>query len=73
MKRNNKKINFSKRKFNIFLLLSLLFISLPKKFVNSKDNSVKKIKYNNFVWYLNKKDSNKVFTYVDLYKIKMDA
>ena len=56
MKKNNKKINPSKRKFNIFLLLSLLFISLPKKFINSKDNSVKKVKYNNFVWYLNKKD-----------------
>ena len=56
MKKNKKKINFSKRKFNIFLLFSLLFMSFPKKSVNSKDNSVKKIKYNNFVWYLNKKD-----------------
>ena len=56
MKKNKKKLKFSKRKFNIFLLFSLLFMTLPKKILLSKDNSVKKIKYNNFVWYLNKKD-----------------
>jgi len=56
MKKNKNIINFSKRKFNIYFLFSLLFFSFPAKSVILKKNSTKKIKYNNFVWYLNKKD-----------------
>tara|TARA_B110000305_G_C19315222_1_gene576063 strand:+ start:290 stop:460 length:171 start_codon:yes stop_codon:yes gene_type:complete len=56
MKKNKKIIDFSKRKFNIYLLFSFLFLSLPKKNINLKNNPVKKIRYNNFVWHLNEKD-----------------
>jgi|TARA_B110000914_G_C15364412_1_gene400125 hypothetical protein len=56
MKKNKKIINFSKRKFNIYFLLSILFLPISKNNLNQTDNSIKKIKYNNLVWQLNIKD-----------------
>ena len=56
MKKNKKIIDFSKRKFNIYFLFSFLFFSLPKKNINQKNDSIKKIKYKNFVWHLNEED-----------------
>ena len=56
MKKNKNIINFSKRKFNIYFLFSVSFFLFPKKSVSLKNDPIKKIKYNNFVWYLNEKD-----------------
>ena len=56
MKKNKKIIDFSKRKFNIYFFLSILFLPLSKNNLDQTDNSIKKIKYNNLVWQLNKKD-----------------
>ena len=56
MKKNKNIINFSKRRFNIYVLLSVSLCLVPKKSVSLKNDPIKKIKYNNFVWYLNEKD-----------------
>tara|TARA_B100000795_G_C22557083_1_gene344802 strand:+ start:38 stop:208 length:171 start_codon:yes stop_codon:yes gene_type:complete len=56
MKKNKKIINFSKRKFNIYFLLSILFLPISKNNFDQENTSIKKIKYNNLVWQLNKKD-----------------
>ena len=56
MKKNKKIINLSKRKFNTYLLFSILFLPFFKNNSDQKNNSSKKIKYNNFVWHLNEED-----------------
>ena len=56
MKKNNKILDFSKRKFTIYFLFSTLFLSFSKNNLSQTNNSIKKIKYNNFVWHLNEKD-----------------
>jgi hypothetical protein len=56
MKKNNKILDFSKRKFTIYFLFGILFLSFSKNNLVKTKNSIKKIKYNNFVWHLNKED-----------------
>ena len=56
MKKNKKIINLSKRKFNFYFLFSIVFLALSKNNANRSNNLMKKIKYNDFVWQLNKDD-----------------
>jgi len=57
MKKNKIVKNFKRRSFNKFMLLNLFlfnfFTSVP---ANSKVGNLKKIKINNYVWFLNKND-----------------
>ena len=55
MKKNKTNLDFSKRKFNIYFLFSVLFLSLSINSINKKINPLKK-KYNNFIWFLNEDD-----------------
>tara|TARA_Y100000389_G_C17271372_1_gene418151 strand:- start:344 stop:520 length:177 start_codon:yes stop_codon:yes gene_type:complete len=58
MKKNKPLINISKRKFNLFLFLNILFFSflnIPKnKLAPIKKN--KKVKYKKNIWFLNDGD-----------------
>jgi len=56
MIKNKKIIDLSKRKFNIYFLFSVLFFSIFKSSSNVENKNIKKIKYNNYVWYLNERD-----------------
>ena len=57
IKKNKKAINLSKRKFNIFFLINILFFSLYGNSLDSKINlKRKKIKYKDYVWLLNEND-----------------
>ena len=56
MKKNKKILDTSKRKFNIFFIFSIMFFSVPRIVIDLNNVSIKKIKYNNFVWHLNKED-----------------
>ena len=57
IKKNKKALNLSKRKFNIFVLINILFFSLYGNSLASKKNlKIKKVKYKNYVWLLNEND-----------------
>tara|TARA_B100000749_G_scaffold225267_1_gene180705 strand:- start:21 stop:200 length:180 start_codon:yes stop_codon:yes gene_type:complete len=57
IKKNKKALNLSKRKFNIFVLINILFFSLYGNSLVSKTNlKRKKVKYKNYVWLLNEND-----------------
>jgi hypothetical protein len=56
MKKSKKILDYSKRNFNIYILFSILFLPFSKNNMDQTKNSIKKIKYNNFVWHLNEKD-----------------
>ena len=54
MKRNNSNFNYSKRRFNFFIIMNLFFISI---FGSSKVKIKKnEIKYKNYIWFLNEND-----------------
>ena len=57
IKKNKKTLNLSKRKFNIFFLINILFLSL---YGNSLALKIylkrKKVKYKDYVWLLNEND-----------------
>jgi len=55
MKKNKKVLDFSKRKFNIFFLFSILFFSLSGNSISKKKNLTRK-KYKNLIWFLNEGD-----------------
>jgi len=57
IKKNKKALNLSKRKFNIFFLINILFFSLYGNSLASKINlKRKKVKYKDYVWLLNEND-----------------
>ena len=57
IKKNKKALNLSKRKFNIFFLINILFFSLYGNLLASEINlKRKKIKYKDYVWLLNEND-----------------
>ena len=57
IKINKKALNLSKRKFNIFVLIYILFFSLYGISLALKKNlKRKKVKYKNYVWLLNEND-----------------
>ena len=57
IKKNKKTLNLSKRKFNIFFLINILFFSLYGNLLTSKINlKRKKVKYKDYVWLLNEND-----------------
>jgi len=54
MKRNNSNFNYSKRRFNFFIIMNLFFISI---FGSSKVKIKKnEIKHKNYIWFLNEND-----------------
>jgi len=56
MIKNKKILDFSKRKFNIYFLFSVLFFSFSRSSASVENKRIKKIKSNNYVWYLNEND-----------------
>ena len=57
IKKNKKALNLSKRKFNIFFLINILFFSLYGNLLTSKINLKReKVKYKDYVWLLNEND-----------------
>lgn len=54
MKKNNSNFNYSKRRFNFFIIINLFFISI---FGSSKVKIKKnEIKHKNYIWFLNEND-----------------
>tara|TARA_B100001750_G_C15202048_1_gene444000 strand:+ start:35 stop:214 length:180 start_codon:yes stop_codon:yes gene_type:complete len=57
IKKNKKALNLSKRKFNIFFLINILFFSFCGNSLASKIYlKRKKVKYKDYVWLLNEND-----------------
>ena len=58
VKIKKKLINLSKRKFNSFLLYNFIFFFFFKNSFAKESNlkKIKKIRHNDFVWYLNASD-----------------
>tara|TARA_Y100000389_G_C17386098_1_gene477119 strand:- start:77 stop:247 length:171 start_codon:yes stop_codon:yes gene_type:complete len=53
-KKNSYKFDISKRKFNVFLLVNIFFLTF---FKDSKAKFRKKeLKYKNYIWFLNEND-----------------
>ena len=57
VKTKKKLISLSKRKFNVFLLYNFFFFFFKNSFAKESNfKKIKKIRHNNFVWYLNAND-----------------
>ena len=58
MKKNKIFFGLSRRKFNLFMVLNLLFFSIYRLPINKSDQSkkIKKVKHKKDIWFLNEGD-----------------